>query len=74
MTSVHSGIGWAGRTSIQSVFTEMSLNVLAFNFKRVFSVLGVERTRKAMQLWDAYAPFALAQGLINGRTLVEESL
>ncbi|NWF46318.1 hypothetical protein F3K02_13810 [Hydrogenophaga sp. D2P1] len=35
---------------IQNVSTEMSLNGLAYNFKRVLSILGFERTKKAMQL------------------------
>jgi len=35
------------------VATEMSLSVLAYNFKRVLSILGFERTRKAMQLLGA---------------------
>lgn len=49
---------WMGSThfltrGIQSVSTEMSLNVLAYNFKRVLSILGFERTMKAMQLVGA---------------------
>lgn len=44
---------WMGSThfltrGIQNVSTEMSLNVLAYNFKRVLSILGFERTKKAM--------------------------
>ncbi len=46
---------WMGSThflmrGIQNVSTEMSLNVLAYNFKRVLNILGFERTMKAMQL------------------------
>lgn len=49
---------WMGWThfltrGIENVATEMSLSVLAYNFKRVLSILGVERTRKAMQLLGA---------------------
>ncbi len=49
---------WMGWThfltrGIQNVATEMSLNVLAYNFKRVLSILGFEKTRKAMQLLSA---------------------
>jgi hypothetical protein len=36
-----------------NVATEMSLSVLAYNFKRVLNILGFERTRKAMQLLSA---------------------
>jgi hypothetical protein len=35
------------------VATEMNLSVLAYNFKRVLSILGFERTRKAMRLLGA---------------------
>jgi hypothetical protein len=42
-----------GSRGMQNVATEMSLNVLAYNFKRVLSILGFERTRKAMQLLGA---------------------
>lgn len=35
---------------IQNVATEMSLCVLAYNFKRVLSILGFTRTKEAMQL------------------------
>lgn len=38
---------------IENVSTEMSLSVLAYNFKRVLSLLGFERTRKAMRLLGA---------------------
>jgi len=46
---------WMGLThflmrGIQNASTEMGLNVLAYNFKRVLSILGFERTMKAMQL------------------------
>ena len=49
---------WMGWThflmrGIQHVATEMSLNVLAYNFKRVLSILGFERTKKAMRLLSA---------------------
>lgn len=35
------------------VGTEMSLSVLAYNFKRVLNILGFDRTRKAMRLLGA---------------------
>jgi hypothetical protein len=38
---------------IQNVATEMSLRVLAYNFKRVLSILGFEGTKKAMRLLGA---------------------
>ena len=46
---------WMGSThfltrGLQNVASEMSLHVLAYNFKRVLSILGFERTKKAMQL------------------------
>ena len=46
---------WMGWThfltrEIENVATEMSLSVLACNFKRVLSILGFERTKKAMRL------------------------
>jgi Transposase DDE domain len=49
---------WMGWThfltrGIQSVATGMSLNVLAYNFKRVLSNLGFEGTRNAMRLMGA---------------------
>lgn len=49
---------WMGWThfltrGFENVATEMSLTVLAYNFKRVLSILGFERTRKAMQLLGA---------------------
>ncbi|MBA4344781.1 MAG: IS5/IS1182 family transposase [Methylibium sp.] len=49
---------WMGWThflmrGIENVSTEMSLSVLAYNFKRVLSILGFERTRKAMRLLGA---------------------
>ena len=49
---------WMGWThfltrGIQSVATEMSLCVLAYNFKRVLSILGFEQTMKAMRLLGA---------------------
>lgn len=49
---------WMGWThfltrGIQNVATEMSLNVLAYNFKRVLSILGFEGTRNAMRLMGA---------------------
>lgn len=51
---------------IQNVATEISLNVLAYNFKRVPSILGLEETRKAMRLLGAQALFALATGPNHG--------
>ena len=49
---------WMGWThfltrGMQNVATEMSLNVLAYNFKRLLSILGFERTKKAMRLLGA---------------------
>jgi hypothetical protein len=49
---------WMGSThfltrGLQNVASEMSLHVLAYNFKRVLSILGFERTKKAMQLLGA---------------------
>jgi transposase len=46
---------WMGAThfltsGMESVSTEASLHVLAYNLKRVMSVLGIARTMKAMQL------------------------
>jgi hypothetical protein len=38
---------------LQNVASEMSLHVLAYNFKRVLRILGFERTKKAMQLLGA---------------------
>ena len=35
------------------VRTEMSLHVLAYNLKRVISILGIAKTMKAMQLAGA---------------------
>ena len=49
---------WMGWThfltrGMDNVATEMNLSVLAYNFKRVLSILGFQRTRKAMQLLGA---------------------
>lgn len=49
---------WMGWThfltrGIQNVATEMSLNMLAYKFKRVLSILGFEGTRNAMRLMGA---------------------
>ncbi|SEL09577.1 transposase, IS4 family [Roseateles sp. YR242] len=49
---------WMGWThflmrGIQNVATEMSLSVLAYNFKRVLSILGFEKTKRAMRLLGA---------------------
>lgn len=49
---------WMGWThfltrGFQNVATEMSLNVLAYNFKRVLSILGFEGAMKAMRLLGA---------------------
>jgi Transposase DDE domain len=46
---------WMGSThflmkTMAHVGTEMSLHVLAYNLKRVMSILGIARTMKAMQL------------------------
>ncbi len=35
---------------LQGVGTEMSLNVLAYNLKRVLSILGFDKMMRAMQL------------------------
>ncbi len=49
---------WMGSThfltrTLANVSTEMSLHVLAYNLKRVMSILGIARTMKAMQLVSA---------------------
>ena len=49
---------WVGTThfltrTLEHVGTEMSLHVLAYNFKRVLQVLGIARTMKAMRLAGA---------------------
>lgn len=46
---------WMGSTHfltrrIENVSTEMSLHVLAYNFKRVIAILGMQRTMNAMKL------------------------
>ena len=46
---------WMGSThfltrTFDNVRTEMSLHVLAYNLKRVISILGIAKTMKAMQL------------------------
>ena len=46
---------WMGSTHfltrrLQNVSTEMSLHVLAYNLKRVISILGMPKTMKAMSL------------------------
>ena len=46
---------WMGSThfltrGMQNVSTEVSLNVLAYNLKRVIAILGMSKTMKAMQL------------------------
>lgn len=50
--------GWMGYTHfltrrLAHVGAEMSLNVLAYNFKRVLSILGFEGMMKAMRLAGA---------------------
>jgi hypothetical protein len=49
---------WMGSThflmrTLPNVGTEMSLHVLAYNLKRVISILGIHRTMRAMQLLGA---------------------
>lgn len=49
---------WMGSThfltrGLSRVATEMSLQVLAYNLKRVMSILGITRTMKAMQVFGA---------------------
>jgi len=49
---------WMGTTpflmrTLPNVATEMSLQVLAYNLKRVISILGIARTMKAMRLMSA---------------------
>lgn len=48
-------MGWTHflTPGIQNVATEMSLNVLAYNFKRVLAILGFEGTKKAMRMLGA---------------------
>ena len=46
---------WMGAThfltkTLPRVSTEMSLHVLAYNFKRVLSILGIKKAMKAMML------------------------
>ena len=46
---------WMGSThflmkTLAQVRTEVSLHVLAYNLKRVISILGIAKTMKAMQL------------------------
>ena len=46
---------WMGSTHfltrrIDNVSTEMSLHVLAYNFKRVIAILGMQKTMNAMKL------------------------
>lgn len=48
----------SGRRTIEHVFgthvgTEMSLSVLAYNFKRVLNILGPAKTKRAMRLLGA---------------------
>ncbi len=53
MCSARSNIGWGNALltkRLPNVGTEMSLNVLAYNFKRVLCILGFERTMAAMRL------------------------
>ena len=38
---------------LPNVATEMSLHVLAYNLKRVMSILGIAKTMKAMKLMGA---------------------
>ena len=49
---------WMGSTHfltrrLQHVRTEMSLHVLAYNFKRLIEVLGMEKMMRAMRLVSA---------------------
>ena len=49
---------WMGWThfltrGIKNVATEMNLAVLAYNFKRVLSILGFEETKKGIRLLGA---------------------
>src|SRR6476469_3843945 len=49
---------WMGTTpflmrTLTNVATEMSLQVLAYNLKRVIGILGIVRTMKAMRLMSA---------------------
>jgi len=49
---------WMGSTHFQTrrlanVGTEMSLHVLAYNLKRVISILGIAKTMKAIRLAGA---------------------
>ena len=57
MSSEHSstGRGWTHflTRGMQNVATEMSLSVLAYNFKRLVAILGFARTMKAMQTLGA---------------------
>jgi hypothetical protein len=49
---------WMGTTpflmrTLPNVATEMSLQVLAYNLKRLIGILGIARTMKAMRLMSA---------------------
>lgn len=48
-------MGWTHflMRGIENVSTEMSLSVLAYNFKRVLSILGVAKAQRAMSLVGA---------------------
>jgi hypothetical protein len=52
-------MGWTHflTRGMHNVATETSLSVLAYNFKRVLSILGFEQTKTAMQLLGVQAPF-----------------
>jgi hypothetical protein len=48
-------MGWTHflTRGIRNVATEMSLSVLAYNFKRLLSIIGFDRMMKAMRLVGA---------------------
>ena len=70
---------WMGYTHfltrrLPNVGAEMSLNMLAYNFKRVLSILGFQAMMKAMRLAGACEPFAVICGHSQGQYSAIEPL
>jgi hypothetical protein len=64
---------WMGSTHfltrrLRNVGTEMSLQVLAYNLKRVLRILGMARTMKAVRSMGARAPCCLQQARLGRST------
>lgn len=59
--------------TLAHVSTEMSLHVLAYNLKRVMSVLGVAKTMKAMRLVARKRLFMTEQGVARSSTPIESN-